>query len=102
MPSSFETDVAKLTKFITLPLAPREVRWQVVEQGVRTGSVGPTDFELVAVMDFDDASIQKLKDEMVEQTNPKEAYVAKTLRQALVSRLRSRALRTRCRIPRLF
>jgi hypothetical protein len=78
MPSSSETDVAKLTKFIALPLAPREVHWQVVEQGVRTGSVGPTDFELVAVMTFDDASIQQLKDEMVEQTNPKEAYVAKT------------------------
>ena len=78
MPSSYETDVAQLAKFIELPMTPGAVRWQVAEQGVRTGAIGPTDFELVAVLEFDDASIAQLTNEMVEQSSPSAAYVAKS------------------------
>ncbi len=82
MTISYETDAIKLGKLIELPMPPLEARWQTTEKGVRTAGIGPTDFELVAILEFADAAILQLEKQMVEQTNPSVVYVAKTFVQS--------------------
>ena len=77
MPTSYQTDIVELSKFIQLPAQPIEARWQTAEKGTRTGGIGPTDYEGMAVLEYDTATVQLLRDQMLEQTSPTELYVTK-------------------------
>lgn len=56
MPS---TDLAELGRLIHLPVPPRAVTFEKVTLG-RGGAFGPTDWELIAVLDYDLDAIKQL------------------------------------------
>lgn len=60
-------DMAALAERITLPYEPESVVWQVQQQGV--SGLGPTDFSLVAVLTYDEATMDQLRAQL-ETTEP--------------------------------
>ena len=76
MPNGIQTDVDGLRKWMALPGAPTSVQWQVREKGVRTAGIGPTDFELIAVLEYNATDMEQLQSQMVRQTSPADLYVA--------------------------
>ncbi len=56
MPS---TDLAELGRLIHLPVPPRAVTFEKATLG-HGGAFGPTDWELIAVLDYDPAAIKQL------------------------------------------
>ncbi|MEI2688711.1 MAG: hypothetical protein V9H69_02975 [Anaerolineae bacterium] len=75
--ASYRTDVAGLSKIIALPEQPEQVWWQFapIGSGGRL-AVGPTDYELVAVLQYDLDALQALQDRLEPQTSPAELFVA--------------------------
>jgi hypothetical protein len=54
------SDVSTLSRLVKLPVAPRSVRWQVLEPGNSGTGPGPGDWALVAVMELDDGQGSQL------------------------------------------
>lgn len=59
MTIEINTDIALLSKFIHLPMTPKNAWWFTKETG-EPGLVGPQDWRLVAVLEFDSAALKKL------------------------------------------
>lgn len=81
MSQTFQTDVDALSAWIRLPAAPRQARWIVREKGTHSGGIGPTDFELIAALEYDPATVNALQGQMEAQTNPVDLYVAQDFLQ---------------------
>jgi len=71
------TDAPKLSQFINLPVQPAQELWQVREKGARGDAIGPTDIELVAVLQLEQGVIQELQGQLVQQTTPSDLFVAR-------------------------
>lgn len=82
MAAPYQTDVAKLSQYINLPAQPARALWQVREKGVRGNAIGPTDTELVAVLQLDEDILQELQGRMVQQTSPIDLFVAQDFVQS--------------------
>jgi hypothetical protein len=54
-------DVAKLAKRVNLLESPQSVSYKVTPMGDGDGIFGPTDYTLIAVLQYDEASITRLK-----------------------------------------
>jgi hypothetical protein len=54
-------DVAKLAKRVNLLESPQSVSYKVIPMGDGDGIFGPTDYTLIAVLQYDEASIARLK-----------------------------------------
>lgn len=54
-----KTDAAELSKFIALPFPPKAVWWRTAERE-GSGSMGPTDWELMAVLQFSPQGIESI------------------------------------------
>lgn len=52
-------DVERLAKLIHLPARPKSVRWMLAPLG-EPGPIGPTDYSLVALLDYDDATCEMI------------------------------------------
>lgn len=52
-------DVERLAKLIHLPARPNSVRWMLTPLG-EPGPIGPTDYSLVALLDYDDATCEMI------------------------------------------
>lgn len=76
MPNGIQTDVDGLKNWLSLPGTPTTVQWQVREKGARTAGIGPTDFELIAVLEYSAADMEQLQSQMARQTSPADLYVA--------------------------
>lgn len=79
--ATYRTDIAGLDELITLPAPPVEVRWQIAPKGVSGSAIGPTDYDLVAVLTFDAATLQGLQSQWTEQDSPPELLIAKEFMQ---------------------
>lgn len=77
MAAPYQTDIAQLSQFINLPAQPAQALWQVRERGVRGNAIGPTDTELVAVLQLDQDILQELEGQLVQQTSPTDLFVAR-------------------------
>jgi hypothetical protein len=76
MQPSYETDLSKLERFIKLSEKPLNARWQTFQMtGKTTSELGPTDWNLVAILEYDPGTLQKLKDSMEVLTTPAETFV---------------------------
>jgi hypothetical protein len=64
------TDVEALAQLITLPYEPERAIWQVQQQG--EPGLGPTDFTLTAVLNYDEATMDQLRAQLenVAPLNP--------------------------------
>lgn len=69
------TDITALDTYIQLPYLPQQAFWQTYEKGVRGSELGPTDWELVAVLEYDEATLKTIQAEMTTQTHPAESFV---------------------------
>lgn len=76
MAVSYQTDVAKLSQFINLPAQPAQALWQVREKGAGGTAIGPTDTELIAVLQLDQDILEKLEGQLLQQTSPTDLFVA--------------------------
>ena len=65
---NYETDLVKLKKFIQLDEEPLRVRWQTFEKGSGDNDLGPSDWGLVGVLEYNNEIIQK----MLNQTGAKQ------------------------------
>lgn len=72
---SYQTDVAALNRLIQLPAEPQKAYWQTYDKSDRGSELGPTDWELVAVLEYDVETIQNLQTQLIEQTHPAELFV---------------------------
>ena len=63
-PSNIETDLHKLSQFINLPYPPQSALWQVIRKGGDTIELGPNDWALVAILQYDENTIIKFRVEM--------------------------------------
>ncbi len=76
MEPTYETDLAKLEKFIRLAEKPRSVRWQIFDKTtVDTGGIGPKDWGLVAVLEYDETTAQALQSQAAQSPMQRELYV---------------------------
>ena len=73
----YQTNIAQLSQFINLPAQPAQAWWQVREKGARGNAIGPTDTELVAVLQLDEVTLQELLGQLVQQTSPTDLFVAR-------------------------
>lgn len=71
----WHTDIAELGRLINLPLQPDQAMWQVRQKGVGNRAIGPTDTELVAVLELDEATFQELEGRLDRQTSPTDLFV---------------------------
>jgi hypothetical protein len=62
--SNTETDVAKLKQFITLPEEPISVLWEVVQKGDKSIGLGPNDWALIAVLNYEDTTLQQIRSDV--------------------------------------
>lgn len=70
------TDIAELTKYVQLPAPPQNVYWQTYQKSTGDSDLGPTDWELIAVLVYDTTVLQQLEGQMTEQTHPTELFVS--------------------------
>jgi len=57
----YSTDLQKLERLVTLNPAPSDVFWQVIEKGSRKGQLGPSDWAIVAILQYDESTMKKLQ-----------------------------------------
>lgn len=81
MAAPYQTDITQLSQFIHLPAQPTQALWQVREKGIRGDAIGPTDMELVAVLQFDHETLSELQSQFARQTNPSDLFVARSFVQ---------------------
>lgn len=73
---SWRTDISELSQFINLPAQPAQAQWQAGDKGAPGDATGPTDTELIAVLQFDQNILQELQSRLTPQTSPAELFVA--------------------------
>ena len=76
MAAPYQTDIAQLSQFINLPAQPAQALWQVREKGAGGTAIGPTDTELIAVLQLDQDILEKLEGQLLQQTSPTDLFVA--------------------------
>jgi hypothetical protein len=64
MQQPYEADLAKLGKFIRLDKDPLNARWQTFEKGNSDSGLGPTDWGLIATIEYDPETIQRFVSQM--------------------------------------
>ena len=69
------TDISELGQLIQLPAQPQNVYWQTYEKGDGRSELGPTDWELVAILEYDPATVTELRTQMALQTHPNELFI---------------------------
>jgi len=57
--STMKTDAAELSKFVALPFPPKAVWWRTTERE-GSGAMGPSDWELMAVVQFSPQYIESI------------------------------------------
>lgn len=76
MPTSLETDREKLATLIQLDIAPQSVQWQTFQKGSsKETDLGPTDWGLVAVLEYDAATLQSIQTQLAANSLDYEMYV---------------------------
>jgi hypothetical protein len=73
--SNVETDIVKLSEFISLPYSPESVKWRMIEKGEDHIGIGPDDWALVAVLNYDETTIQDLHTDITELEPLDKVYV---------------------------
>lgn len=81
MAAPYQTDTTQLSRFINLPAQPTQALWQVKEKGIHGGAIGPTDTELVAMLQFDQKILSELQSQFTQQTTPPDIFVASSFVQ---------------------
>lgn len=71
----YSNSVTELSKYIRLPFPPNKACWQVYKKGSRQTEIGPIDWELIAILDYDSATTLSLRTQMSEQADHTELYV---------------------------
>lgn len=59
--SNHSTDVKQLSKFIALDYVPIHVMWQANEKKTRGDQLGPNDWSLLAILEYDESTIKDLE-----------------------------------------
>jgi hypothetical protein len=73
IPSTIETDISKLSTFISLPHSPASSRWRVIEKG--TAGLGPDDWALMAILQYDETTAQILRTDLADLEPLENVYV---------------------------
>lgn len=71
----YNTSIEELGQLINLPVYPKQAYWQAYPKGAPGSELGPSDWELVAILTFDEQSLEQVADQLVEQTHPDELFV---------------------------
>ena len=78
----YETDQAKLQKLIQLGAAPSSVRWQTFEKGANHDGLGPRDWGLIAVLEYDEATMQRIRGQVTAKQIDQDLQVGADLAQS--------------------
>lgn len=69
------TNVKDLEKFVTLPYAPVTAEWQIIEMGISTIDIGPKDWGIIAVLEFDPTIVEKIVASISQEEIQRDLFV---------------------------
>lgn len=71
-----QTDLSALARFVRLDSPPRSAQWFTEQMTPPSASpLGPTDWQLIALLEYDEATLQQLRATWTPQTTPHELHV---------------------------
>ena len=65
---NIETDLSKLKELINVPDNPQRVQWLLIQKG-NNRNLGPNDYHLLAVLEFEQNQYKKLKENFSNSTD---------------------------------
>ncbi|MCE7946528.1 MAG: hypothetical protein DYG88_03765 [Chloroflexi bacterium CFX4] len=71
-----QTDLVALARFVRLDSPPRSAQWFTAQMTPPSESpLGPTDWQLIALLEYDAATLQQLRATLTPHTTPRELHI---------------------------